>query len=411
MFRNNRLFVCFMLVFALLAQPLAAMAQDKTLKSGGANPSAGQNGAGVEINKVRLAGDDVAEVSWAVALPSGIEATGFEVRVDAELSNGLAQTDSKSFGGNARFGSFKFNLPAASNGGPKPGGGNSGTIGPANIGGKSGNNNSGNTGNNNANLNQAVCQQRCFNTTKTGIDKCIADCLKGINSGNKNSGPKTVEAKSADKTPRKFGEGNISGGNNNGGNNTGSNSGGLKPNPNPGTPPLPRPTPPTQKPEAVRITSLRAFITAKFATGDDLAAFREFIQPTNKTTGELTPKGGRGSSLQVKKLIHLNEVTRLAAECPAGQNCFDVIAELRGVDANGQFKVSLEAIYSNGQRRTNSRTAGNLLRPVRLSVDKIAGATVSNVLVNINGGGNREQFIKTDTAGVGILSPVGQIKK
>ena len=106
-----------------------------------------------------------------------------------------------------------------------------------------------------------------------------------------------------------------------------------------------------------------------------------------------------------------DEVVRLAAECPAGQNCFDVIAELRGVDANGQFKVSLEAIYSNGQRRTNSRTAGNLLRPVRLSVDKVAGATVSNVLVNINGGGNREQFTKTDTQGVAILQPTIPTKK
>ena len=353
MFRNNRLFVSLMLVFTLLAQPLAAMAQDKTLKSGGANSSAAQNGAGVNITKVRLAGDDVAEVSWEVAIPAGVEVQGFDVRVDAALSNGTAQTDSKSFGGNARFGSFKFNLPLASNGGPKPGGGSGGIIGPA--------------------PKESVSKGSGSNSGKTG------------NSGNINTAPKVVETKSTDKTPRKLNVGEISGG----------NPGSPKPTPTPklsppvlNPKPLPRPTPPppaptpkpTPKPGAARITGLRAFITAKFAAGNDLAAFREFIQPTDKTTGEMTPKSGRGSSLQVKKLIHLNEVVRLATECPAGQECFDVLAELRGVDANGQFKVSLEAIYSNGQRRTNSRTAGNLLRPVRLNVEKIAGATVAVTL-------------------------------
>ncbi|MFN0109721.1 MAG: hypothetical protein ACKVZH_12780 [Blastocatellia bacterium] len=381
MIRVNRLFVSFMLVFALLAQPLAAMARDKKLSSGGANSPVGQNGASVNITKVRLAGDDVAEVSWEVAIPAGLEVQGFDVRVDASLSNGTAQTDSKSFGGNARFGSFKFNLPLASNGAPKPGGGGTGgIIGPA--------------------PKESVNKESGSNGSNVG------------NNGNINNAPKEIAQKgvqtksTTDKTTRKFGVGEITGG---------GNTGSAKPTPTPklspsapNPTPLPRPTPPptpkpTPKPQPARITGLRAFITAKFAAGNDLAASREFIQPTDKTTGEMTPKSGRGSSLQVKKLVHLNEVVRLATECPAGQECFDVLAELRGVDANGQFKVSLEAIYSNGQRRNNSRTAGNLLRPVRLNVEKIGGATVANVLVNINGGGSREQFVKTDTAGVGIL--------
>lgn len=376
MIRMNRLFTSLMLAFALLAQPLAAMAQNKTLNSGGGNST--QNGAEVNIAKLRLSGNDIAEVNWEVALPAGVEVQGFYVRVDATLSNGTAQTDSKSFGGNARFGSFKFNLPLASNGGAKPGGnggnGTIGTISPASI-----------------------------------AEKEIAS--KGAKSG---SGAKTVEVKetkSSEKTARKFGEGTISGGGNNAGNNAGNNSGGLKPNPNPNPTPLPRSTPPTQKPEAARITSLRAFITAKFAAGNDLSAFREFIQPTDKTTGEMTIKGGRGTSLQVRKLIHLNEVARLATECSAGQECFDILAEIRGADANGQFKVSAEVIFANGVRRNTSRTTGNLLRPVRISVDKIAGTQVANVLVNINGGGNREQFVKTDTQALGILQSVGAVKK
>ncbi len=372
MFRNNRLFVSLVLMVVLVAQPLAAMAQNKTLNSGGANTPANQSGASVNFTKVRLSGDDIAEVSWDVVIPAGVEVQGFEVRVDGTLSNGTAQTDSKSFGGNARFGSFKFNLPLASTGGSKSGGGGTtGTIGPANSSANGGNNN-------------------------------------GINTA-----PKVIETKSGDKTPRKFGTGEISGG----------NTGSAKPTPTPklsppvGNPtPLPRPTPPpapkpAPKPEPVRITSLKAFITAKFAAGNDLAAFREFIQPTDKTSGEMTPKGGRGTSLQVKKLIHLNEVARLATECPAGQECFDILAELRGADANGQFKVSAEVIFANGVRKNASRVVGNLVRPVRLSVEKVSGQQIANVLVNINGGGNREQFVKTDTQGINILSPVGPIKK
>lgn len=369
MFRNFRSFASLILAFVMIAQPLAAMAQNKTLNSGGANSSNGQNGAGVDIIKLRLAGDDIAEVSWDVAIPSGVEVQGFDVRVDANLSNGTAQTDSKSFGGNARSGSFKFNLPLASNGGPKPGGGGNGTTG-------------------------TISPAASVKTAKVT---------------EKSSSSKTDDSKSGDKTPRKFGEGNISGG----------NAGSPKPTPTPklsppavNPTPLPRPTPPlTPKPEPVRITKLQAFITAKFAIGNNLDAFSEFIQPTDKATGEMKLKGARGNALQVKKLIHLNEVARLATECPAGQECFDALAELRGSEANGQFKVSAEFIFANGVRRNTTRTVGNLLRPVRLTVDKIAGTQVANVLVSINGGGNREQFTKTDTQGLGILAPVGPIKK
>lgn len=375
MTRTNRLFTNLMLVIALLVQPLVSLAQDKSLKTGLGNSPIGQSGASVDIIKLRLAGDDIAEVSWNVAVPAGVEVQGFDVRVDAELSNGLAQTDSKSFAGNARFGSFKFNLPLVSNGGAKPGGGSTGTLGPATS-------------------------------------------VKAAKANDKASSSKANASKSSDKTPRKFGEGNISGGNNNGGggnNNTGGNNNngndkGVRP-----ILPIPTPTPkplsPNPPKEQARITSLRAFITAKFASGNDLSAFSEFIQPTDAITGEMKLKGARGTSLQAKKLIHLNSVARLAAECPAGQECFDIIAEARGAEANGQFKVSAEVIFASGVRRNVARTTGNLLRPIRLSVDKIAGTQVANVLVNINGGGNREQFIKQDTQGIAILQGIGGTKK
>jgi hypothetical protein len=376
MIRTKRLVTSLMLVFALLAQPLAAMAQDKTLKSGGIGQQAPTNNAEVNIIKLRLSGNDLAEVSWDVAIPAGVNAQGFDVRVDASLSNGTAQTDSKSFGGNARSGSFKFNLDKPAGSGPKPGGGGTtGTIGPATS-------------------------------------------VKASKGNEKAPATKTAAAKSGDKTPRKFNEGNISGGGNTGNNNNG-NGGGLKPAPTPKPTPIPRPTPPPgfnspkpkPEPEPVRITKLQAFITAKFAAGNDLAAFSEFIQPTDAVTGEMKLKGARGNSLQAKKLIHLNSVARLATECPSGQECFDIIAEARGAEANGQFKVSAEVIFANGVRRNASRTTGNLLRPVRVSLDKIAGTQVANVLVNINGGGNREQFTKTDSQTVGILSPVFPNKK
>lgn len=387
MFRNTRSFASFILAFVLIAQPLAAMAQDKALKSVGAGASV-QNETSVEINRVRIINlQDLVEVSWSVVLPAGVEATGFDVRVDAALSNGTAQTDSKSFGGDARSGTFKFNLPAASDGGPRPGGGGgTGTIGPA---GKS---------------------------------------VKNEKSSASNSASTTDGGKSGNKTPRKLGEGNITpGGNTNAGNNnSGNNAGnGIRPvrptpTPKPVIPPIVIPTPkplpppaipPKEKPEAVRITKLKAFITAKFAAGNDLSALSEFIQPTDKVTGEMKLKGARGNALQAKKLIHLNEVARLATECPAGQECFDIIAEVRGAEANGQFKVSAEFIFANGVRRNTTRTVGNLLRPVRLSVDKIAGTQIANVLVTINGGGNREQFIKQDTQALGILAPVSPTKK
>ncbi len=374
MTRRNRLITSLMVVLALLAQPLAAIAQSKTLNSGGANSPVGQNGASVDITKLRLAGGDVAEVSWNVEIPAGVEVQGFDVRVDAELSNGLAQTDSKSFGGNVRFGSFKFNLPLVSNGGAKPGGGSTGTFGPATS-------------------------------------------VKAAKANDKDSSSQKNASKSSDKTPRKFGEGNISGGNNNGsggnsntgGNNNNGNDKGVRP-----ILPIPAPTPkplsPNPTKEQARITSLRAFITARFASGNDLFAFSDFIQPTDAITGEMKLKGLRGNTLQAKKLIHLNSVARLASECPSGQECFDLVAEARGA-TTGQFKVSAEVIFANGVRRNTTRTAGNLLRPVRLSVDKIAGTQIANVLVNINGGGNREQFTKQDTQGVAILQGAGGAKK
>lgn len=375
MVRRNRLITSLMVVLALLAQPLAAIAQSKTLNSGGANSPVGQNGASVDITKLRLAGDDVAEVSWVVVVPAGVEVQGFDVRVDAELSNGLAQTDSKSFAGNARFGSFKFNLPLISNGGAKPGGGSTGTLGPATS-------------------------------------------VKAAKANDKDSSSKKNASKSSDNTPRKFGEGNISGGNNNGGggnNNTGGNNNngndkGVRPI-LPILTPTPKPLSPNPPKEQARITSLRAFITAKFAAGNDLSAFSDFIQPTDAVTGEMKLKGARGNTLQARKLIHLNSVARLATDCPAGQECFDLVAELRGANASGQFKVSAEFIFANGVRRNASRTVGNLLRPVRLSVDKIAGTQIANVLVNINGGGNREQFTKQDTQGLAILQGISGAKK
>ena len=406
MFRNFRSFASLILAFVMIAQPLAAMAQDKTLKSGGAG-SAAQNATSVDITRVRPQGAASAVVDWTVTLPAGVEVLGFDVVVRAELNNDLPpQTAQRSFGPNDRSGIFDFKLPTIAKetgskakevqaptvpgkNNPRPGPGSFGSerestiLAPSNSAKSS--NNSGNAG-------------------AKPVDSAKA----------KEPKESKKESKSDDKTARKFGEGNISGGGNNG-NTGGNNNGGGN-----GIPPIrpirPIPTP-TPKPaippkeEPARIVTLKAKIVAKFVAGNDLAAFSEFIQPTDAITGEMKLKGARGNALQAKKLIHLNSVARLATECPAGQECFDAIAELRGAEANGQFKVSMEVIFANGTRRNTTRVVGNLFRPVRLSVDKVSGQQIANVLVNINGGGNREQFTKEDVRGIGILQSIGGAEK
>lgn len=406
MFRNFRSFASLILAFVMIAQPLAAMAQDKTLKSGGAG-SAAQNATSVDITRVRPQGAASAVVDWTVTLPAGVEVLGFDVVVRAELNNDLPpQTAQRSFGPNDRSGIFDFKLPTIA----KETGSKAKEVQAPTVPGK----------------NNPRPGPGSFGSDR---DSTIVASNKSANSSNNsgNAGAKPVdsakakepkeskkESKSDDKTARKFGEGNISGGGNNG-NTGGNNNGGGN-----GIPPIrpirPIPTP-TPKPaippkeEPARIVTLKAKIVAKFVAGNDLAAFSEFIQPTDAITGEMKLKGARGNALQAKKLIHLNSVARLATECPAGQECFDAIAELRGAEANGQFKVSMEVIFANGTRRNTTRVVGNLFRPVRLSVDKVSGQQIANVLVNINGGGNREQFTKEDVRGIGILQSIGGAEK
>ncbi|MEP7273963.1 MAG: hypothetical protein ABI882_20850 [Acidobacteriota bacterium] len=373
MFRKNRLSVHLMLVFALSVQVLPSAAQQITKSSGG---SAAENGTSVDLKKIRLVGKDTAVAEWDVALVSGVEVQGFDVRVEATLSDGKIQTLSRSFGSNDRTGEFDFKLPLLTDG----------TIGPAVK--PSGTKNSpagGNTGSGGGGATidpVALCKFDCNRQKKANeVQKCIDQCLK--TAASKNVSTRSTGTITPGGKIEPFGPG--VGSNANGG-------GVIKP--------VPKPAP---KPDAVRITSLRAFITAKFAIGVDLAAFREFVQPIDKVTAELTPKAGRGSALQVNKLIQVSQLARFASECPSSQDCFDVIAEVRGAAASGQFKVTLEAVYPNGVRRNASRIAGNLLRPVRLAVDRPAGVQLGSALVNINGVGNREEFTRKDTAAVGIL--------
>ena len=406
MFRNSRSFASLILAFVMIAQPLAAMAQDKTLKSGGAG-SAAQNATSVDITRVRPQGAASAVVDWTVTLPAGVEVLGFDVVVRAELNNDLPpQTAQRSFGPNDRSGIFDFKLPTIA----KETGSKAKEVQAPTVPGK----------------NNPRPGPGSFGSERESTILAPSSSAKSSNNSS-NAGAKPVdsakakepkeskkESKSDDKTARKFGEGNISGGGNNG-NNGGNNNGGGN-----GIPPIrpirPIPTP-TPKPaippkeEPARIVTLKAKIVAKFVAGNDLAAFSEFIQPTDAITGEMKLKGVRGNALQAKKLIHLNSVARLATECPAGQECFDAIAELRGAEANGQFKVSMEVIFANGTRRNTTRVVGNLFRPVRLSVDKVSGQQIANVLLNINGGGNREQFTKEDVRGIGILQSIGGAEK
>ncbi|MDQ3012564.1 MAG: hypothetical protein M3X11_17870, partial [Acidobacteriota bacterium] len=91
-------------------------AQEKITKSGGSSSPAQQvaatDGADVAIKKLRLAGTPTAQVDWDVALPSGVEVQGFDVRVEADLSTGQKQTSARSFSGDARTGLFDFKLTA-----------------------------------------------------------------------------------------------------------------------------------------------------------------------------------------------------------------------------------------------------------------------------------------------------------
>ena len=406
MFRNFRSFASLILAFVMIAQPLAAMAQDKTLKSGGAG-SAAQNATSVDITRVRPQGAASAVVDWTVTLPAGVEVLGFDVVVRAELNNDLPpQTAQRSFGPNDRSGIFDFKLPTIA----KETGSKAKEVQAPTVPGK--NNPRPGPGSFGSERESTILAPS--NSAKSGNNSSNAGAKPVDSAKAKEPKESKKESKSDDKTARKFGEGNISGGGNNG-NNGGNNNGGGN-----GIPPIrpirPIPTP-TPKPaippkeEPARIVTLKAKIVAKFVAGNDLAAFSEFIQPTDAITGEMKLKGARGNALQAKKLIHLNSVARLATECPAGQECFDAIAELRGAEANGQFKVSMEVIFANGTRRNTTRVVGNLFRPVRLSVDKVSGQQIANVLLNINGGGNREQFTKEDVRGIGILQSIGGAEK
>jgi hypothetical protein len=164
--------------------------------------------------------------------------------------------------------------------------------------------------------------------------------------------------------------------------------------------------------DPITIKNVRATVTGKFGSEAEALAFREFTSPADKATGELTPRAerNRGSdsiALRINKLIHISEIAQRAKECPAGQDCFELMAQARG---SGRFKISLEAIYKNGQRKSVSRAVIALSRPILLNVDKPSGAELSSALVNIIAEAAND-FTRTDTAGVAILTSAGPIKK
>lgn len=406
MIRTNRWFVNWLLMLALLAQALPAAGQDKIIKKpvGDIKPGVAAE-AFVEVATPRPLGDEVT-INWKAGAPEGVTIKGFDVALEINFSNGQSQRLNRSVGGNQRSATFSINIPqpVKANDAPPKGFGVSKPKPP----------NGANSGGNSAEIDVRLCEQKCFKVSKDtkAITQCQADCRK--NAGAQAGGGKG-DFKKGEATPRRFGEGSISGGGkggatadnggkggataDNGGKGTGGGKGGGG---------FDRPV----APDPITIKNLRATVTGKFSGGADAAAFREFVPPADKTTGELTPKAARNRgadnlALQVNKLARVSEIAQRARECPPGQDCFELLAQARG---NGQFKISLEAVYKNGQRRTASRAAGNLSRLIPLNVDKPSGVELSSVLVNIIAEAAND-FTKTDTAGVAILTPTGPIKK
>ncbi len=62
-----------------------------------AGGSAAENGTSVDLTRIKLQEDSTAIATWNVVVGSSVEGQGFDVRVEATLSDGKAQTVSRSF--------------------------------------------------------------------------------------------------------------------------------------------------------------------------------------------------------------------------------------------------------------------------------------------------------------------------
>jgi hypothetical protein len=367
MIRRNKTFVNWLLMVALLAQALPVMAQDKLTKKPGPDLKPGAVAeAFLNVFPISLLRGEV-EVSWKAGAPTGVSIKGFDVTLEIGFNDGKTQRLNRSVGGDVRTTTFTVKLPI-----------------PPKGGGEVGNNNGNNAG---ADIDRARCEIGC-KQKKTGLEleKCLKQCASNAN---------------GDVTARKFGEGSISGGGKGGAASEpgGKEDGGFKPKP-------------TADPAGVK--TLRATVVGKFSGGENGTASREFATPADKATGELIPKagqnrGGNNLALQINKLIHISEIAQRARECPAGQDCFEALGQARG---GGQFKVSLDAVYKNGQRKTVSRLGADLSRPIPLNVDKPSNTELSSAIVTISAEAAGD-FTKTDTVALGVLtqSPIGTIKK
>ncbi|HZS07053.1 MAG TPA: hypothetical protein VFD58_19610 [Blastocatellia bacterium] len=350
------------------------------------------------------------EVIWQAGVPKGVTLLGFDISVVADLNNGQSLSASRSVGGNVRTADFNFQLPAGGNGGGNtanggggnaaeckgfdcslcgkknplalcatccnnPGGNNTGGKGDlnngggGNTGGKGGFNGGDrggiNNGGNDSGGKAASCETKCRGKFKVGpgLQKCIEECQAT------SVKPKTP--------PRK--------------------SNFLTNNFAPGTSFINGAAPQKEKEgikggiieRLIRIGGVTASVTARFSRGAEVTALRGFLPPAAIPSGELAFDPNRlreAGNLRILKLIEIAKVPSLAKECPAGLDCFDVVAELRGDNSSGSpIKVSLEALYSNNQRRDAARLVNLLARPVRLSVERPTGATFTSVVVTING--------------------------
>ncbi len=394
--KTKKWFANLVVICVLLAQALSVGAQGKLSKSGGAViGGAGVADAFVNVGAPSVGGTTVT-ARWEAGAPNDVQILGFDVQIEIGLSNGSTLRNNKSVGGNERTTSISFLLPAApQNNSSKPAGGNNNGLG-----------NNGNTGNNNAggnngNLNTTLCLSQCAKSNKeAAFEECAKKCQQGAagnsNTGNKGLGVKETGVKekvgtannaaNKESVPR----GLIVVGDGNGNN-------------------APAPQPVTIKTAAVQVT-------AKFSSNLSASAFREFAAPMDKVTGELIPKGARNRgndsfSLQVNKLVHLSELPARAKECAAGQDCFELMAQARGGGSGAtQFKIQLEAIYANGQRKSTTRAVNNVFRPVLLSVDKPVGTTLLTVLINVNAESAGDNFTKSDAEKVAIVA-IPPIKK
>jgi len=392
------------------------------------------------------------EVTWNVALPKGVTLEGFDVEIKATLTKGGPLFERRAFGANARRADINLQLPGGNAAPNNPSAGNAGTgnTGAGNTGGGSFGGGPFDcakcaTPNKLTLTEQRVCNTQCKNSASNAADCKGVDCRicqgqpssslcqtccnpvgGGQNVSNKETKRETVttvseldkcltacnsktglakqkcqdDCRKKHSPPPRSGKFNF-----------------LPQSFVPGNFLINHLAPQIQKSQGeprglivlpdnpnelpAQISAVTATVTARLGRPAQAIALREFLPPAAAVIGELAPNPNPNRTreiggLRLLKLIEIAKVPALARECPANQDCFDVIAEARGTSAVN-IKVSLEVLYSSNQRKeAPPRLVNSLARPVRISVERPRDATFVTVTPTVLAE-TSEAFTRSDT--------------